>query len=164
MTAPRPTKLTDAMKNEVARDICAALIEDGIFPEGEASEKTSDLLAVMSTGMDGYRMARKLDDERGWFIDLSIIETLEGCSSMLDEKLIEAQRDWVLNEGIQPAFTEGQSVVLKSGETGVIDGISKFRPACYEVKMDGDPDADGPMQSRRICRFEDVVIAPSPSL
>ncbi len=164
MTKPRPTETTEDMKREVARDICAALVEDGHFSQNDAEARAGDLVSAITHRADGYQLARKLDDDFGWSISLSVIEALEGCRYQLDEEILHAQRDWVKEEGIQPVFVSGQPVVLRSGETGVIDCVSKHRPACYEVKIDGDEKADGPMKSRRLCRFEDVEVAPTLTL
>lgn len=164
MATPRPTKATEEMKREVARAICADLVEEGMYQQSEASDREAELAAVLMTRVDGYALARQLDDKYGWAICFSVIEVLEECRTMLDAAIIDAQRIWVKEEGIEPDLISGQSVVLRSGETGVIDQVSSYRPACYEVKIDGDADAEGPLRSRRLCRFEEVEVAPTPTL
>ena len=42
----------------------------------------------------------------------------------------------------------------KDGKEGVITGISTYSPACFEVKIEGEPDT-----TRRIIKFEDARTA-----
>ena len=164
MTNPRPTKITDEMRLEVARRTARSLIDESDFTEDDFDPIVSQFKEVSTGRENGYELAKKFDMAFGWSIDLGIVEIFDRCRAIYDDLLMDAQREWVLSEDIRPLYSDGQPVLLKSGETGVITGVFKFRPACYEVKIDGDADADGPMKSRRICRFEDVEVSPTPTL
>lgn len=149
--------ITTEIKLAAARKMVEAIKSDCDtrgFPSSE--EMAEDIADVASIYDDGYAIARQLDDRKGWSIDTSIVEALEGFSFILDQELDKAIKSWIEENDIQPPFPIKTRVKLHTGETGEIDMIRR-ETAEYFIKIDGDSKAEEPTNRRRISTFESVT-------
>ena len=152
----RPRYLTPEIAIAAAKEIVAELIRVGELEDSEAERSIADIARVGRTYMDGYELAKTLDDRCHWACNFTMAETLEGFSSVARNEIEKAQKAWVERNKIEPQHPTGTRVRFGS-ERGTIDGVYEYGPAQYLIKVDGDAKADGPANSRRIVNFEDVT-------
>lgn len=156
----RPTKPTEEMKLTAAREIAEELRSAGHLDANEVEDSAKDIAKHGSTWGDGYKLAQSLDD-RGWDCNLDMAEILDGYSSAVRTQIEAAEKQWAADNNIQPPDLIDRPVKLKSGETGIVTGVYGHGVAKFLVKIDGDKEANGPSQSRRIINFEDAIpVAP----
>ena len=153
MTEPRPKTLTQEMLSRVGEELAASLAKSGRIEKGEIASCAADIAKVGRLHMDGYELAKTLDDRCGWDCDLMMAEDLDDFSSMADAEIKAAQKAWVERNGIKPPFELGTRVMTSHGETGVLDEVYPHDIAKYCVKIDGDTHKG----RRIILAFEDVV-------
>jgi hypothetical protein len=158
---PRPKRATKGMIADAASLVVDRLIRNGHLKETERASSIADLAGVCdihSRHLDGYQIAKRLDDGRGWDCDLQMAEDLDGLSYEIDRAIATAEKEWFERTKPQPPFPVGAQVAFGSGRatTGTIDGIYEHGPAKYAVKVDGDAEADTDTQRRSIVNFEDV--------
>ncbi len=152
---PRPKTATKEMRRAAAERIIDRLGRSGHLTEAERAPSVDDLAAVGERHMDGYQIAKRLD-ERGWDCDLQMADELDGFVHELDAELRKAERAWFERVRPAPPFPDGTRVAFGRGETGVIDRVSAHDPAKYAIKVDGDAEAHTAARRRRIVNFEDV--------
>lgn len=158
MTTPRPTRLTDEMRLAAALETAKDVQRDCYdFRQDDVGEIAQNIASVARHAhMDGYELARALDDRCGWSPDSSVVEALDNWSSNARIELEKAQKAWREATNPQPDFKVGDRVKLKDGATGeVTDANYKYGVAQYLVKIDGDPAAET-NQARRIVNYEDA--------
>lgn len=97
--------------------------------------------------VDGYELARHLDDRCGWDMDADTVERLDNVQYRVREEHDRRCWAWVREHNIQPPFPVG--TVIKEG---TITGVSKHSPATFEVLMPGDEGST----RRRLIQFEDA--------
>lgn len=97
--------------------------------------------------MDGYRLARELDDWHGCAITANDVEELDAMDVLVRKELENAEKQWVERECIAPKLSVG--AVLKRG---VVAGVCETSPARYLVKEHGCKD---PGKFLLVC-FEDA--------
>jgi hypothetical protein len=102
--------------------------------------------------MDGYELARELENECCWSPTAHDVETLDDLSSELREALRQARIAWARDNNVQPPLPVG--TITTQGE---ITGIYAHDGACYEIRKTGDTDPT----RRYIVRFEDARAAPA---
>lgn len=151
----RPTRPTEEMKLTAARKVVAEMRKYGHIEENEVEASVSDIAKHGREYSDGYALAKTLDG-RGWDCNLEMAEELDNYGRYLRNEIEAAEKQWAADNNIQPPDLIGKPVKLKSGETGIVDGVYQYGPAKFTVKIDGDKEADGPSQSRRIVNFEDA--------
>lgn len=159
----RPRVATAEMKERVARSIATDLATEGHIEPSDIDQSVADLAKVARPHMDGYEIAKALEDRCYWDCNLAIAEILDGFGSELDSEVRKAQKDWATSNNIQPPHPNGTPITIKGfrgSETGVIEGVYEHGAAQYLVIIDGDPAASGPAQSRRIVNFEDAEVRP----
>ncbi len=109
--------------------------------------------------MDGYTLARALENEDGLSIDRATMEDLDEMEDMVDSRVIKAQKVWAEENNIQPTLPTGARVKCNSrNDFGFITDILNdgHHVACYAVK----PEAAGQPESLRwIVKFEGVTAA-----
>ncbi|MCL8299423.1 hypothetical protein [Pseudomonas mosselii] len=99
--------------------------------------------------MDGFELCIELAKWAGWDMQREDIDILDELDFLVDEAERKAVRAWFEEHNPQPPFAIGDSI-----KGGVITGISTYSPACFEVKIEGEPDT-----TRRIIKFEDAIAA-----
>lgn len=155
-TTERPRRLTAEMKMVVAIKTATQLAHDGLIPAGEIDSHASDIAKHGESYMDGYKLAKNLDSYCHWDCDMEMAEALDNFQFNAESEIEAAEKEWFKLTNPQPPLEIGTKVTLKRGETGVIDGIYEYGPAKYTIKVDGDPRAEAPTNSRRIVNFEDA--------
>lgn len=111
-----------------------------------------------SHSMDGYELARELENYAYWDVDRDIMEKLDEMEAIVDRKLKEAEKRWAEENDIQPDLPNGTRVQCKvRKQFGFIDGVCEYDVARYLVRDENRPDGD---TSRWVIRFEDVIPAP----
>ena len=131
---PRPAA-TREMILECCKPIAAKL---------EADAET--LAQHYSRHMDGFELCMELAKWAGWDMQRDDIDTLDELDCLVYEAERKAVRAWFEEHQPQPPFAIGDTI-----KEGVITGISTYSPACFEVKIEGEPDT-----TRRIIKFEDA--------
>ena len=116
----RPT-VTHEMKLAVAMKVAESV-------NGDAETNA----AAYSYPMDGYALAKELDDRHYWEITASDVEELDAMDVLVRDELKRAEREWVEREGITPKLANGTTI-----KRGVIAGVSEYSPAMYKVKEHG---------------------------
>lgn len=142
----------EEIKLKAALETVCDLIDSGELDADDKEECARQLASCARNYMDGYELAKELDNRHYWDITASMVEYLDSHSRTLekhrDEWLKETTKD------LKPPFEVGTPVKWKD-KTGVIDGIYEYRPASYTVKEDGDLEADK-SSSRVILWFDQV--------
>lgn len=159
----RPTKATPEMELAAAKETVAELVTAGHLTEAEAEDAAANIVAEGRYNRDGYKLAKALDDRWHWDCDLDMADILDGHSSALDDQIKAAQKAWFEAERPSPPVEIGTRVCFRWGRephTGIVDAIYEYGIAQYTVRVDGDPAADSPSQSRAIINWEDVSPAP----
>lgn len=150
---PRPT-LTPGMIKAAAEK----LVGQPFFPLddiGVSKEKAIDHLAgCYRRHMDGYELAKELDDNHGWRINSMLVDELDSMSCLVSDMVAEAERAWVRECNIQPTLPVGTEL-----DIGVITGIADHHsPGCYLVKLYGDGPDEQTGFRRRVVRYEDAKL------
>ena len=109
-----------AVAEKLADDVMAWLGGEG----GSRESVIDDLEKAIAYGLDGYAIAKYLDNDCSWNVDADLVEILENAywiRSSLHDKAVEA---WVLACGIKPRLQLGTPVKVKNRATGnkVLDG------------------------------------------
>lgn len=148
----RPTQVTDAMAREAALELAVELIKGGGFEKTDIPEELADDIMKASDWnrhMDGYELARELENKCYWSPDASMVEDLDSFSSRCDRRLEAAEKTWATENPMEPPFPVGTQVKHHWG-AGVIAAISKYRPFTYNVTIPDKPSAFA------LVKFEDA--------
>jgi len=108
--------------------------------------------------MDGYELARKLENIDGWHVDRATMEELDELEHMVDRRVFLTEKVWADENNIQPPFPIGSRVECAiRKKCGVITGIlnDDHHVATYEIKADDQDDSKG--RARWIVKFEGVL-------
>lgn len=119
---PRPT-LTQEMILEAARSVAEAIGT----PEAE------DIARYFSPGMDGYRLARELEENALRDITMEDVEALDAMDEQTRSILARAERQWEAEHNIRPPLPTGARIRW-ADHTGTITGIYLYGAARYLVK------------------------------
>ncbi len=157
---PRPRSLNAGMALNAASRVADMLIAEGHLEPEQKVQAAADIASCASLSDDGYQIAKALDSRCSWDCKIDMLDALDCFGSYADEEIQAAQEEWVVRNNVRATLTPGERILLKSGETGVVDEIYKHRPATYAVRIDGDPDAEAPTNARRLVFFEEAVSAP----
>lgn len=139
-----------------AEEIVAELINSGHVDEGQRDESVDDIAEHAKAHDDGYEIAKNLDAYAGWDCNFAMAEILDGFSWAASAAMADAQKQWAAETNQQPPFQVGTRVNFGRNECGEITGVYEYGAAQFLIKVDGDPLADAPSESRRIVNFEDV--------
>jgi hypothetical protein len=150
---PRPKTLTLEMLARISGKLAASLAKSGHIEATEIDNCAADIAKVGRHHMDGYELAKALDDRCYWDCNLMMADDMDSFSSLADAEIKAAQKAWAERNGIKPPFELGTRVTTCHGETGVLDEVYAHDVAKYCVKVDGDPNKT----RRSIVAFEDVV-------
>jgi hypothetical protein len=136
-----------------AKQTVADLIKSGLLDEPEdADEYAADIARYGGRHMDGYELAKKLDDYCHWGCDLAMAEELDGFSSYARKEIEDAEKDWAERNAIKPPYPNGTRVSFQRGKIGSIDEVYAHGTAKYAIAEDGEEST-----SRWIVNFEDVT-------
>lgn len=149
-TEPRPNFSADIAK-AAAKSVAGALLMEGLIESNEVSELADAIAKHGGRHMDGYQLAKRLDDH-GWDCDLPMAEALDGWWSSINREIDKAQKAWAERNDIQPPLPVGTRVTTNCGEKGTIDAIYTYGAAQYCVAIDGETRSG----ARLIVNFEDV--------
>lgn len=111
LNAQRPTVRDKDIIKLVSLEI-AKQIYKGVVA-GDMEEAGEDIAKVLLRHPldDGYQLAKRLEDECGWFrVDFDIAETLDSAGGMLLSKVREATKVWVERNAIKPKRKVGDIV------------------------------------------------------
>lgn len=147
---------TPAMRQAAAEKTVALLIRNQHLTEAERSDSIQSLAKVAERHMDGYQIAKRLDDLEHWDCNLGMAEDLDNFAHHLDDELRQAEQDWFDRTKPQPPFPDGARVAFGRSSTGIIDCVYEHGAAKYAVRVDGDAEADTESRRRSIVNFEDV--------
>ncbi len=154
---PRPI-LNDDIKQAAAVNFMKA--NSNIQDEFDLVDLAFDIAEAHGTSMlmDGYELAKKLEDHFNWQIDAQTVASLDDVSVYMRKRLQEEERLWVKNHNIQPPFAIGTVVVCRHGGilVGTITGIAEHEPAAYLIQIPGEPE-----NSRAVVKFEDCWLGES---
>jgi hypothetical protein len=132
-----------------------SMVKNHLLDAGAAQDAVADLIKHGRHHMDGYELAKALDDYAHWDCNFEMVEILDGFSSAVSSQIDRAEKDWANLTSPQPPHPIGTRVKLFRGELGTIDGIYEYGAAKYLVKIDGSTG-----NGRRIINFEDAVPVP----
>lgn len=152
-TPPRPTRLTPEMALRAARAIAIELKKAGEI-DCPVEEAAADIAKHGRRHMDGYELAKALDDYAHWSCKMGTAEVLDGFSGTADEEIKAAQQEWAEANSVKPPFPVGTRVIARWGRedhAGTIDEIFTHGVAQYCVKADTETGT-----SRMVVNFEDV--------
>ena len=107
-----------------------------------------ELASCYYSHIDGYELAKRLENKYCWNIDLEVIEALYDLQWEVESIHKKACMQWVIDSKIKPPLAIG--TVIKEG---VIKGIYEHDAAMYTVTMHGET-----MKNRhQIVKFEDAI-------
>jgi hypothetical protein len=134
---------------EMVRAAVLAYIERHSLNEwGTPADAARDIADAWHNGMDGYALAKKLEDDYHWGdLCLQDAEDLDSIGSVVREAEGEARKAWVAEWDIKPPLPVGTSIMR-----GVIASVCEYEAATYLVKEHGCT-----QQGRHLLvRFEDA--------
>jgi hypothetical protein len=150
---PRPKALTPEMLLSIGTELASMLAKSGHIDTDQIEASAADIAKVGRRHIDGYELAKALDDRCYWDCNLMMADDLDAFSSLADDRIKAAQREWADRNNVQPPYPIGTKVKNKRGEVGVLDEVYSHGVAQYLVKMDDE--------KRPTCRsilfFEDVM-------
>lgn len=146
-------KFNPALAKYAAEDIVGELVKGGHLEAHQAEDAVADIVKRGGQHVDGYELAKALDDWAHWDCNFEMAEILDGYSRACSHHVERAEKDWAKITAPQPPLSIGARVRLQRSEAGTIDGIYEHGAAKYTVKIDGIHDG-----SRRIVNFEDVKL------
>jgi hypothetical protein len=156
---PRPTTATKEMHFAAAERTVDLLIKNRHLTQAERDGSIESLAKASDRHLDGYQLAKRLDDWHHWDCNLAMAEDLDNFSRYLEDELRKAELAWFERTNPAPPFPDGARIAFGRNKTGTIDRIFEYGPAKYSVKVDGDPEADTEARRRSILNFEDVRAA-----
>lgn len=137
---------------KVTRELVAAAAADFCKREGWDQRVEADIAkAYRGPYMDGYELAKALENECGWTPTAMDVERLDGFGSAVRETHRQACIAWARETNVQPPLAVG-SVTTR----GEITGLCEYEPATYYVREPGEEDPS----RRLIVKFEDAQVMP----
>ena len=142
ITNPRPTKMDEDVLAKVSELLLPELVQWGGWPQEQREEDLETLTELLkySYDFDGYKLAKKLEDELYCDADselVGILDRVEGLAYQITEKKV---KEWVSANSILPAFKVGDRVKWPhSGRetmTGTVVAIHTDK-ATYTIQEDG---------------------------
>jgi hypothetical protein len=133
----RPT-----VTNEIVREAAEYVLRAADDDEIEAVVK------IYNHPMDGYRIARALEDELIENYTTNDVLEFDGISSRVDNSLREKEWQWVKEWNIQPPLPAGTAI-----KQGIIHDVCIYRPATYRVAEYRSTSPDGFL----LVKFENAV-------
>jgi hypothetical protein len=150
VTPPPPPKRTPELIKAAIRQWIA---KHKFWPNRDADETVENIASCYLWGMDGYELAKELDNDCGWSITTEDVDTLDAVGLVVGRALKEARKAWAEQHNIQPPLPIGTRIIKLGCWRGTIAGICEYTPAAYRVKEDGCTYAGRHL----IVKFEDAI-------
>lgn len=132
----RPRTVTEIMRKQAAEAVAKQLAR--FIPElGDHNETVSDILAVTDADctMDGYQIARALEQHKHWDCDMAIAEIVDRYSTLCGDLLRAAEEQWGKENPMEPPYPVGVWVSTPYG-IGRISEVYPRAPNSYLVLID----------------------------
>jgi hypothetical protein len=125
-------------KAEIIKELVRFIDEAGYWNDGgqSAEELASDIAKHWRPGVDGYELAKDLENHEGWCINAQDVEELDSIDSVIRRIKTAARKEWAKAWNIQPPHPVGAKVKTPRGK-GVIAGVYEHEGATYLIKEDG---------------------------
>jgi hypothetical protein len=140
-------------KAEVIKELVRFIEEAGYWNDLPAEEAATDIAKHWRPGIDGYELAKDLENHEGWGIDAQDVEGLDSIDFAISRAKTVARKEWAKAWNIQPPHPVGAKVKTPRGK-GVIAGVYEHEGATYLIKEDGCKQEGRHM----LIKFEDVVL------
>lgn len=153
----RPKHLSEEDRRSVAAEFVDDIIKTHSEKMPDRSTAVDDIAKYADCHMDGYEIAKRLDDTYHWDCDLELAEDLDGWGHCYSEKLRERQKEWAATADLGAPFEPGTRVTAIWGRdtyTGKIKEVYEFGPAQYVVEIDGRNNNGG----GAVVDFENVTL------
>lgn len=127
----------------------------GLLEADEVEGAARDIASIGTAHDDGYRLARELDNRRGWDCDFEMAEHLNDFSGLASQEIHAMEKAW-FEAGHAPAqaFAAGARVfVPRFKNAGTVAEVYGHGFAKYVVLMDKPGTCGG---GRMILGFEEV--------
>lgn len=155
-----PRTPPDEIKLAAARETAEEIAQAGLGGRGRTEDIESmaaDIAKHARFCDDGYELAKNLDDREGWEINAHLVEYLDSHSFTLANYRDAWLKQWLVDNKVEPPFPPGTRVKYCHGQkSGTITGIYEYRPACYLIKDDNDPDANTERCRRAVVWWDQV--------
>jgi hypothetical protein len=139
-------------KPEIIKALVAHIETAKLWPDTPAEESAADIASQWHPGIDGYELAKNLDNHCGWFIDAEVVDQLDNIDMVIRAAQREARKAWAKAWNIQPPHPVGTKVKSPHAK-GVIAGVCDYMGATYLIKEDGCT-----QEGRHLLvKFEDVT-------
>ena len=126
--------------------ILEAAKEIAIDVQGDAE----DIAKCYYEHIDGYELAKRLENDCSWDIQVDMIDSLDCMHCVVEGKHNEVLKKWVVDSDIKPPFEDETEI-----KQGIIKGICEHRSAYFKVKETGCTN-----ESRYLLiKFENAVAA-----
>lgn len=105
--AKRPSIRDQEIIKSVARELAVEILKDQCNEDA-----VSSLVSVLqrNPGGDGYQLAKYLDDDHGWDVDVDTVEILDSAYSSLHVAARKLTAEWVERNAIKPKRKIGDIV------------------------------------------------------
>lgn len=130
---PRPKKSDRSILQLVAAKLAKEVNEWADDEENENTEKHMiEVLEDCFYDLDGYKMAKRLEDDYGYDCDAGLVNILDNADNLVRHHLSEATKKWVTENSIKPKFEVGQPVIVKHKDKDVAGTVGKIMDATAE--------------------------------
>lgn len=131
----------------ISNELVATVAASFCTRRGWDADQAADIARVYRANMDGYELAKELDNRCGWMPTAQDVDALDSFSDRVRKAHREVCIAWARDNNVQPPLPVGAMTTR-----GEITGIYKHDAACYEIRESGDQDS----ARRLIVRFEDA--------
>ena len=137
----RPTTYTDKMNRAAAEEMADQLIDRHNF-HASRERIANDLLKSINYWLDGYHLAKDLENYCHWNIDEEVVMTLSEMYGLRLSEKERCEKEWVAQTNPQPAFSVGDEVSFESAREGIQTGpihsiYEEFARYVIDVKRTG---------------------------
>lgn len=140
----------EIVRPEMSKDtmLIAALKIAKYMGGNEEESDAEDIVDCYYEHIDGYELAKRLENDCHWDISVDMIDHLDSMDHYAREEHEKVLKKWVIDSKIEPPFENETKI-----KQGVIKGIYEHGAAKFLVKRNGCTD-DG---SFGIINFEDAI-------
>jgi hypothetical protein len=135
-TKPRPTRNQPEVLNRAAEILYDRMQDYGI--ELDADEDKGRILKqigdALRGGSNGYERAREMERYHGWMPDAQFVEWLDDDTRW--DALREAQKAWVISNGIVPRLAVGAAVVIANPDKWRKDATAEVSGSIVRVEAE----------------------------
>lgn len=133
---PRPSYSSPEVLAMVANKLLPEILRWGQMGEAEAKEVSEQLIDVLRSEHDGFKMAKILDDRFSWDADSELVDILESADFYGAAR--EAVMSWIRDNAVTPTFEVGKEVLVKDRRhtemlAGIIRELTEDGMYCIRV-------------------------------